>query len=506
MPRKSYLEIQIIFANEKCKLLTTEEEINQMMEKQKKHLKLRYIASCGHENKVFLCNFTGKKSGIKCPSCKREELANLKRGEEKLSPLASNIAIVESEGFKRCKELLSERFYVQRTNNGCLADFVVKPREVTQDKWLLCQLKTSTKPSGGVYSFAWMNKNYSDCLIVCTCLSDNKFWVFDYQEVKGVTKVSIGLRKSCYNKNLILPSNLASIFSTFYNNKPLSPKSDALVPLTKYCKIEHEYRLRRENCLSFIKFSYGEVDNAVYDFIINGKKHQEKVASNKQQNHNVFRAQLVKSGRKNTRQGNVSYAKGDNDFYWVWLKATPFFLVFPECVLVERGYVGGGTKQSSIGFNFDVFDWKRDYLFNLNCLDRVSFLKHIKALEVTTDEVKIPPLVIHVSEVVPCRERKRYYCTDCNAEICSTAKRCVKCKGIYSRKRYYCTDCNAEICSTAKRCVKCQEIYSRKVERPSKETLERLLKESNYVQVGRMFGVSDNAIRKWLKYYQRNEV
>lgn len=42
----------------------------------------------------------------------------------------------------------------------------------------------------------------------------------------------------------------------------------------------------------------------------------------------------------------------------------------------------------------------------------------------------------------------------------------------------------------------------RKVERPTKEQLEELIKTTNWTQLGRMFGVSDNAVRKWAKHYK----
>lgn len=44
--------------------------------------------------------------------------------------------------------------------------------------------------------------------------------------------------------------------------------------------------------------------------------------------------------------------------------------------------------------------------------------------------------------------------------------------------------------------------HLRKVERPGPKELEILLKKSNFVQVGKMYGVSDNAVRKWLKHYR----
>ena len=45
-------------------------------------------------------------------------------------------------------------------------------------------------------------------------------------------------------------------------------------------------------------------------------------------------------------------------------------------------------------------------------------------------------------------------------------------------------------------------LNQRRVERPSKEVLSRLLQESNFTAIGRTYGVSDNAIRKWCKTYK----
>ncbi len=43
----------------------------------------------------------------------------------------------------------------------------------------------------------------------------------------------------------------------------------------------------------------------------------------------------------------------------------------------------------------------------------------------------------------------------------------------------------------------------RKIERPSKETLISEVSEIGYSATGRKYGVSDNAIRQWLKYYNK---
>lgn len=44
--------------------------------------------------------------------------------------------------------------------------------------------------------------------------------------------------------------------------------------------------------------------------------------------------------------------------------------------------------------------------------------------------------------------------------------------------------------------------HKRKVVRPSKEELEVLIKTIPMVHIGKQFGVSDNAVRKWAKRYQ----
>jgi hypothetical protein len=43
--------------------------------------------------------------------------------------------------------------------------------------------------------------------------------------------------------------------------------------------------------------------------------------------------------------------------------------------------------------------------------------------------------------------------------------------------------------------------YQRKVAHPPKEELYALIQTTNFVSLGKTFGVSDNAIRKWCKAY-----
>ncbi len=43
--------------------------------------------------------------------------------------------------------------------------------------------------------------------------------------------------------------------------------------------------------------------------------------------------------------------------------------------------------------------------------------------------------------------------------------------------------------------------HQKETKRPSKEELEKLIHEKPFLQIGRMYGVSDNAVRKWCKRY-----
>jgi len=71
-------------------------------------------------------------------------------------------------------------------------------------------------------------------------------------------------------------------------------------------------------------------------------------------------------------------------------------------------------------------------------------------------------------------------------------------------KKYYCS-CGKEKYYKSKKCIKCQQISRRKVKRPPYEQLIKEIKETNHCAVGRKYGVSDTAIRKWIKQYEINK-
>jgi hypothetical protein len=71
-------------------------------------------------------------------------------------------------------------------------------------------------------------------------------------------------------------------------------------------------------------------------------------------------------------------------------------------------------------------------------------------------------------------------------------KTCPQCQNIFrtkSVKQVHCSD-------------RCNKILQRRVLRPNKEQLSKDIAELSWVGIGRKYGVSDNAIRKWARNYE----
>ncbi len=73
------------------------------------------------------------------------------------------------------------------------------------------------------------------------------------------------------------------------------------------------------------------------------------------------------------------------------------------------------------------------------------------------------------------------------------------------KSKYQCKDCKKFNVGEkrAERCVDCNRISSRKVTRPSYEQLVIDSKNMSIVAIGKKYGVSDNAIRKWINIYKK---
>jgi len=67
-----------------------------------------------------------------------------------------------------------------------------------------------------------------------------------------------------------------------------------------------------------------------------------------------------------------------------------------------------------------------------------------------------------------------------------------------------CPSCGENVFGTIYCTVKCASFSKRKIkERPTYEELKKMIELSSYCEVGRRYGVTDNAIRKWVKQYEK---
>lgn len=97
-------------------------------------------------------------------------------------------------------------------------------------------------------------------------------------------------------------------------------------------------------------------------------------------------------------------------------------------------------------------------------------------------------------------ENLQILCPNCHSQTENYRKDLVQ--RYNKQEKRYCKICGKEITRNASLCSNCMHINRRKVERPEKEQLiEDWRKYKNMVRISMKYGVSDNAVRNWLKSY-----
>ena len=64
-------------------------------------------------------------------------------------------------------------------------------------------------------------------------------------------------------------------------------------------------------------------------------------------------------------------------------------------------------------------------------------------------------------------------------------------------RKFYCKLCGKEIHTNSNLCVECGHKVQQKVERPTRQHLKDLIRNRSFTDIAKIYGVSDNAIRKW---------
>lgn len=93
----------------------------------------------------------------------------------------------------------------------------------------------------------------------------------------------------------------------------------------------------------------------------------------------------------------------------------------------------------------------------------------------------------------------RILCPNCHSQ---TDTYCGKNRKAEKKEapKSFCKECGTQVWRGGIRCSVCSAKASRKVaDRPSKEHLLELLKTNSCVAVGKMYNVSDNTIKKWIR-------
>ena len=95
-------------------------------------------------------------------------------------------------------------------------------------------------------------------------------------------------------------------------------------------------------------------------------------------------------------------------------------------------------------------------------------------------------------------ENLRWVCPNCNSQLLTTGSRNPQKQN--NKKKYYCIDCGKEVFKNTKRCKSCDAKH-RTIPLENmlvtREELKKLIRTKPFTQIGELFGVTDNAIRKW---------
>jgi hypothetical protein len=140
----------------------------------------------------------------------------------------------------------------------------------------------------------------------------------------------------------------------------------------------------------------------------------------------------------------------------------------------EKDFALGSIRANSISWEKIVAELRKCVMLCANC-----------HREVEAGVVELPPEPRMFDEAYAEYKEvtvHQYNCTGCGCEFAVGHK----------LKRKAIPYCSPQCAAQSRRKVK---------DRPTKEVLTELLKTHSYLRLGKMYGVSDNAVRKWVKAY-----
>ena len=97
-------------------------------------------------------------------------------------------------------------------------------------------------------------------------------------------------------------------------------------------------------------------------------------------------------------------------------------------------------------------------------------------------------------------ENLRWVCPNCNYQLETTNGKNIKKKNCNKK---YCIDCGKLISAKSTRCINCDNEFrkTKSTQKITREELKDLIRTTPFVKIGKMFSVSDNAVRKWCRKF-----
>jgi hypothetical protein len=377
-----YENIEEEFKKRNCNLLTTKEEHYKILnDSVKGNYKLYYTASCGHNHTVFYNVFKYRGTGIVCPNCKNKQIGECKKEKIKNNEVTKIYCIEQEFNFiQQLHKLLSNDFEIKKVFDGCLVDVIYRPKNIIEDNWVGIQIKT-TAVKHLTYSFH-INNNYNNCLLLLYCCEDNTMWLIPENIILNQKKISIGITTSKYNIYKINESILIDKLNYFYIHTTNLSYDKLNTPINIYQQREQEFRNYRESKINFIKFDYHNMEGTVYDFKIGNLKVQEKVCKIYSKENRYQICLCKNNGLIKSKQNQIQYDVGDNDFYWINCDNKCVFFVIPEFVLINKGLIGNINQKNAIFIKISIKNplhkstsWLQPYLFDYQNIDKNRLLK-----------------------------------------------------------------------------------------------------------------------------------
>lgn len=362
----SFEDIYNRFEKVGCELLTTLEEFveNHMTT----YSNYRFKATCGHERSCILGNLDLTPDML-CKPCSLSKCIENQIKNAKTDGL-SNSNICEYESLCFMKEMLGEEFDIEFMDEGCKVDMVIKPKNILDDEWFGIQMKSTNQSKNDEkksYRFNIDKVDYSDMILICTCVKDQKLWIVDTDFVKDLSAIEImETESSKYYKFKVSLDEFVEKMKNLYDSHPKSKLEILNIAKNASAQKEQEFKKLRESKLNMFKFEAPFRNYLVYDFKLNGFKVQEKVANSKEPG---FQASLHKGNGNKKKQ---SYEKGDNDFYWIHLPDKERFYVIPEETLIINGFISDNGKEGKISLYINPSNknqWTYEYLYSYEKLD-----------------------------------------------------------------------------------------------------------------------------------------